>query len=232
MNWEFFERIGLVLMIFGFGLMGWLQWGTVSQNSEVLRRLTVVEQRLDSVIKNTLSANSTSSTGGRESLNATDKCDQECVKRLVSEAVATISGISKPAKQQVIERVVEKVQTISGSSTKTQYVSLGGGETTSSEWVTLPGAEVTFNINDFGKISAVYFEAQLQSGSGQVFARLFVKDSGAVPDSEISHVAGDAKLISKQVSISGGGKTIGVQLKSEIQQPVKVLSSRLRIDTK
>ncbi|MEK7111477.1 MAG: hypothetical protein AAB856_02690 [Patescibacteria group bacterium] len=225
MNWEFFERIGLVLMIFGFGLMGWLQWGTVSQNSEVLRRLTVVEQRLDSVIKSSLNVNS-------ESLNVTDKCDQECVKRLVSEAVATISGISKPAKQQVIERVVEKVQTVSGNSAKTQYVSLGGGETTSSEWVTLPGAEVTFDINDFGKISAVYFEAQLQSGSGKVLARLYVKDSGAVPDSEISHVAGDAKLISKQVNIAGGGKTIGVQLKSEIQQPVKVLSSRLRIDTK
>lgn len=225
MNWEYLERIGLILMIFGFGLMGWLQWGIVSQNSEVLRRLTVVEQRLDSVIKSALSVN-------RESLNATDKCDQECVKRLVSEAIATISGISKPAKQQVIERVVEKVQTISGSSAKTQYVSLGGGETTSSEWVTLPGAEVTFDISDFGKISAVYFEAQLQSGSGKVFARLYVKDSGAVPDSEISHVAGDAKLLSKQVSISGGGKTIGVQLKSEIQQPVKVLSSRLRIDTK
>ncbi|MBI5356904.1 hypothetical protein HZB78_04855 [Candidatus Collierbacteria bacterium] len=225
MNWEFFERIGLVLMLLGFGIVGWLQWGSVSQNAEVLRRLALVEQRLDSVIKSSLTVN-------REPLTVTDKCDEECVKRLVSDAIATISGISQPAKQQVIERVVEKVQTVSGSSAKTQYVSLGGGETTSSEWVTLPGAEVTFNISDFGKISAVYFEAQLQSGSGKVFARLYVKDSGAVPDSEILHVAGDAKLISRQVNISGGGKTIGVQLKSEIQQPVKVLSSRLRIDTK
>ncbi len=225
MNWEFLERIGLVLMLLGFAIVGWLQWGSVSQNVEVLRRLIVVEQRLDSVIKNSLSVN-------RDPLNAGDKCDRECVKRLVGEAIATISGISQPAKQQVIERVVEKVQTVSGNSAKTQYVSLGGGETSSSEWVTLPGAEVTFNIGDFGKISAVYFEAQLQSGSGKAFARLYIKDSGAVPDSEISHVAGDAKLISRQVNISGGGKTIGVQLKSEIQQPVKVLSSRLRIDTK
>jgi hypothetical protein len=232
MNWETLERAGLVLMLLGFAIVGWLQWGSVSQNAEVLRRLTVVEQRLDSVIKSSLSVNPASPAGGREPLTATDKCDQECVKRLVSEAIATISGISQPAKQQVIERVVEKVQTVSGNSAKTQYVSLGGGETTLSEWVTLPGAEVTFNISDFGKVSAVYFEAQLQSGSGKVFSRLYVKDSGAVSDSEISHVAGDAKLISKQVNIAGGGKTIGVQLKSEIQQPVKVLSSRLRIDTK
>ena len=212
-------------MIFGFGLMGWLQWGTVSQNSEVLRRLAVVEQRLDSVIKSPLSAN-------REALTATDKCDRECVKRLVSEAVATISGLSQPAKQQVIERVVEKVQTVSGSSPKTQYVSLGAGETISTEWVTIPGAEVTFNINDFGKVAAVYFEAQLQSASGKVYARLYDKNTGPFLDSEVSHSAGDAKLISAGVNISGGGRTIGVQLKSEIQQPVKILSSRLRIDTK
>jgi len=221
--WEFLERMGLVLMIVGFTTVGWLQWGTVNQNSEVLRRLTVVEQRLDSVIKSSLSS---------KSLMTKEECDRECVKNLVSEAVATISGLSQPAKQQVIERVVEKVQTMSGSSPKTQYVSLGAGETTSTEWVTIPGAEVTFNINDFGKVAAVYFEAQLQSASGKVYARLYDKNTGPFLDSEVSHSAGDAKLISAGVNISGGGRTIGVQLKSEIQQPVKVLSSRLRIDTK
>ena len=81
-------------------------------------------------------------------------------------------------------------------------------------------------------ISAVYFEAQLQSASGKVYARLYDKNTGPFLDSEVSHSAGDAKLISAGVNISGGGRTIGVQLKSEIQQPVKVLSSRLRIDTK
>lgn len=223
--WETLERIGLVLMLFGFAVIGWLQWGTVRQNSEVLRRLSIVEQRLDSVIKNSSGVNS-------EFPTATEKCNQECVKRLVSEAIATISGISQPAKQQVIERVVEKVQTVAIVGPKTQYVSLGAGETTSTEWVTIPGAEVTFNINDFGKVTAVYFEAQLHSASGKVYARLYDKNAGPLLDSEISHAAGDAKLISAKVNISGGGRTIGVQLKSEIQQPVKVLSSRLRIDTK
>ena len=221
--WEFLERIGLVLMIVGFTTVGWLQWGTISQNSEVLRRLAVVEQRLDSVIKSSLNS---------KSLMTKDECDRECVKNLVSEAIATISGLSQPAKQQVIERVVEKVQTVSGASAKTQYVSLGAGETTSTEWVTIPGAEVTFNINDFGKVTAIYFEAQLHSASGRVYARLNDKNIGPLLDSEVYHSAGDAKLISARVNISGGGRTIGVQLKSEIQQPVKILSSRLRIDTK
>ena len=221
--WEFLERIGLVLMIVGFTTVGWLQWGTISQNSEVLRRLAVVEQRLDSVIKSSLNS---------KSLMTKDECDRECVKNLVSEAIATISGLSQPAKQQVIERVVEKVQTVSGASAKTQYVSLGAGETTSTEWATIPGAEVTFNINDFGKVTAIYFEAQLHSASGRVYARLNDKNIGPLLDSEVYHSAGDAKLISARVNISGGGRTIGVQLKSEIQQPVKILSSRLRIDTK
>jgi len=210
-------------MIVGFTTVGWLQWGTISQNSEVLRRLAVVEQRLDSVIKSSLNS---------KSLMTKDECDRECVKNLVSEAIATISGLSQPAKQQVIERVVEKVQTVSGASAKTQYVSLGAGETTSTEWVTIPGAEVTFNINDFGKVTAIYFEAQLHSASGRVYARLNDKNIGPLLDSEVYHSAGDAKLISARVNISGGGRTIGVQLKSEIQQPVKILSSRLRIDTK
>ncbi|GEM_PF-4841370 len=224
--WEMLERTGLVLMLLGFAVMGWLQWGTVSQNSEVLRRLTVVEQRLDSVIKNSLNSN-------REPITVTDKCDQECVKRLVSEAIATISGISQPAKQQVIERVVEKVQTVSGSFPKTQYISLGGGDTTSLEWVTLPGAEVTFNINDFGKVSAVYFEAQLKSPAGLVYARLWDQTAETiVSGSEISNVAGDAKLVSHSVTIPSGGRTLALQLKSETQQPVKLISSRLRIDTR
>jgi len=226
MNWELLERIGLVLMLLGFAVMGWLQWGTFNQNSEVLRRLTVVEQRLDSVIKSSLTVN-------RQSLMAAEECDRECVKNLVSEAVATISGISQPTKQQVIERVVEKVQTVSGSSPKTQYISLGGGDTTSLEWVTLPGAEVTFNINDFGKVSAVYFEAQLKSPAGLVYARLWDKTAETiVSGSEIFNVAGDAKLVSHSVTIPSGGRTLVLQLKSETQQPVKLISSRLRIDTK
>lgn len=221
--WETLERIGLFITLVGFVILGYLSYQNINNNQQIIGRISSVEISLNSLRQSV--SNSTIQ-------QFSNSCDDICIRKLVNEAVASISGITKPQKQQVIERVVEKVQTISGSSAKTQYVSLGGGETTSSEWVTLPGAEVTFNINDFGKISAVYFEAQLQSGSGKVFARLYVKDSGAVPDSEISHVAGDAKLISKQVNISGGGKTIGVQLKSEIQQPVKVLSSRLRIDTK
>ena len=221
--WENFERLGLFITLVGFVILGYLSYQNINNNRQIIDRINSVEISLNSFRQSV--SNSTI-----QQFN--NSCDAVCIRKLVNEAIASVSGITKPQKDQVVERVVEKVQTMSGSSPKTQYVSLGAGETTSTEWVTIPGAEVTFNINDFGKVAAVYFEAQLQSASGKVYARLYDKNTGPFLDSEVSHSAGDAKLISAGVNISGGGRTIGVQLKSEIQQPVKVLSSRLRIDTK
>jgi len=221
--WENFERLGLFITLVGFVILGYLSYQNINNNRQIIDRINSVEISLNSFRQSV--SNSTI-----QQFN--NSCDAVCIRKLVNEAIASVSGITKPQKDQVVERVVEKVQTVSGSSPKTQYVSLGAGETTSTDWVTISGAEVTFNINDFGKVAAVYFEAQLQSASGKVYARLYDKNTGPFLDSEVSHSAGDAKLISAGVNISGGGRTIGVQLKSEIQQPVKVLSSRLRIDTK
>lgn len=217
--WELLERIGLVATIVGFTVLGVLGVKQFSQNKEVLRRLSVVENRLDSVIKNPLPA--------------VPACDTACVRQLVSEAIATISGITKPQKQEVVERVVEKVTTVSTSSPKTQYIPLGGGQTTNTEWTDIPGAEITFDVKDFGTITAIYFEAQLKSPAGLVYARLWDKAANTiVQGSEISQMAGDAKLVSSKVTIPTGGRTLIVQLKSETQQPVQVISSRLRVDTK
>src|SRR3990167_971133 len=221
--WENFERLGLFITLVGFVILGYLSYQNINNNRQIIDRINSVEISLNSFRQSV--SNSTI-----QQFN--NSCDAVCIRKLVNEAIASVSGITKPQKDQVVERVVEKVQTVSGSSPKTQYVSLGAGETTRTEWVTISGAEVTFNINDFGKVAAVYFEAQLQSASGKVYARLYDKNTGPFLDSEVSHSAGDAKLISAGVNISGGGRTIGVQLKSEIQQPVKVLSSRLRIDTR
>lgn len=207
MSWELLERIGLVFMISAFIALGVLGYKQYSQNQEVLRRLSAVE--------------------------VTSPCDAECVRQLVSDAIATVSGITTPQKQEVVERVVEKVTTVSRISQKTQYVPLGGGQTTNTDWTDIPGAEVTFNISDFGTVSAVYFEAQLKSPAGLVSARLWDKGANTlVQGSEISNIAGDAKLVSSAVTIPIGGRTLIVQLRSETQQPVQVVSSRLRVDTK
>lgn len=220
MNWELLERIGLIFTILGFIVLGYFGFNQLGQNKEVLWRLSTVESRLDSVIKN-------------PPHTAVPSCDTACVRQLVNDAIATISGITKPQKQEVVERVVEKVTTVSTSSPKTQYIPLGGGQTTNTEWTDIPGAEITFDVKDFGTITVIYFEAQLKSPAGLVNARLWDKAAGTiVQGSEISNVAGDAKLVSSKVTISTGGRTLVVQLRSETQQPVQVISSRLRVDTK
>lgn len=233
MNWELLERLGLAFTILGFVVLGVFGFRQFGQNQEILRRLSIVELRLDSVIKNSLRVNPASSAGGRESFSETPQCDTTCVRQLVNDAIASISGITKPQKQEVVERVVEKVTTVSTSSPKTQYIPLGGGQTTNTEWTDIPGAEITFDVKDFGTITAIYFEAQLKSPAGLVYARLWDKAANTiVQGSEISQVAGDAKLVSSKVTIPTGGRTLIVQLKSETQQPVQVISSRLRVDTK
>lgn len=230
--WETLERIGLIIMIVGFVTLSALGWTSRSQSQELLRRLGVVENRLDSVIK-IPNLGKGSDLAERPDPSS---CDRDCVRTLVSEAIATMSGISGTTKKEVVERVVERVSAPvqSGSAgPKSYYVPIGAGETTSTTWVDLPGAEITFNLSDFGNVTRVFFEAQLVSSAGLVRARLWDRSAGGVvAGSEISHVAGDAKLVSSPVTISNGGRTIGVQLASEVQQPVKLLSSRLRIDVR
>ena len=93
---------------------------------------------------------------------------------------------------------------------------------------------MTLDLSDLGQVSQVYFEAQISSpNSGLVYARIWDKRTGnMIYGSEISNPAGDAKLVSAPVTIATGGRTISVQLRSENGQLVKLLSSRLRVDTK
>lgn len=221
--WEILERVGLVIMILGFVALGYFGWKEGLTNAQLLQRLSTVELRLDSVIK-------------VQNPPDPSSCDRDCVRTLVSEAIATMSGMSGTVKKEVVERVVERVSTpvqTGTSGPKSYYVPIGAGETTSTSWVDLPGAEITFNLADFGNVKQVFFEAQLVSSAGLVKARMWDKAMGGmIAGSEISHVAGDAKLVSAPVVIPTGGRTIGVQLVSEVQQPVKLLSSRLRIDVR
>ena len=96
MNWESFERIGLIATLTGFAVLGWFGWKLFTQNAEVLSRITTVEARLDSIIKT-------------RSPVTESGCGRECVRDLVSQAVATISGIAAPVKQEVVEKKSQMV---------------------------------------------------------------------------------------------------------------------------
>ena len=221
--WEFSERIGLFITLAGFTVLGYLSYQTVNNNRQIIDRIDSVETSLNSLRQ------SVSNSAIQQFSNS---CDDVCIRKLVDEAIASISGITKPQKDQVIERIVEKVQTVS-SGPKTQYITLGGGDTSQTSWTDIPGAEVTFDVADFGQIKQIFFEVSLFSPSGKVLARLWDKRAGTiVSGSEVSHIAGDAVVKSSPVTIPAAGRTIILQLKSEVSQPVKANTSRLRVDTK
>lgn len=223
MNWENFERIGLFITLVGFAVLGYLSYQTVNNNQQIIDRINSFEISLNSLRQSV--SNSTIQ-------QFSNSCDDVCIRKLVNEAIASVSGITKPQKEQVVERVIEKVQTVS-SGPKTQYITLGGGETSSTSWTDISGAEVTFDIADFGQVKQIFFEVSLFSQSGKVLARLWDKRAGTVVSgSEVSHIAGDAQVKSALVTIPAGGRTIILQLKSEVSQPVKANTSRLRVDTK
>ncbi len=221
--WENLERIGLFITLAGFTVLGYLSYQTINNNRQIIDRIGSVESSLNFLRQ---------AAGNSTIQQFSNSCDQTCVRDLVSQAVATISGISQPAKQEVVERVVEKVQTVS-SGPKTQYITLGGGETSQTAWTDISGAEVTLDIADFGQIKQIFFEVSLYSQSGKVLARLWDKRTGTIiAGSETEHIAGDAQVKSSPVTISPGGRTLILQLKSEVAQPVKANTSRLRVDTK
>ena len=201
--WENFERIGLFVTLAGFVILGYLSYQTVNNNRQIIDRIDSVEVSLNSLRQSV--SNSTIQ-------QFSNSCDTVCIRKLVDEAIASVSGITIPQKQQVIERVVENSQT---------------------SWIDIPGAEVTLDIADFGQIKQVFFEVSLFSQSGKVMARLWDKRAGTiVAGSETEHIAGDAAIKSAAVTISAAGRTIILQLRSEVGQPVKANTSRLRIDTK
>lgn len=221
--WENFERIGLFITLAGFVVLGYFSYQAVANNRQIIDRIDSVEISLNSLRQ---------SVSNLTIQQFSNSCDDVCIRKLVNDAVASISGITNPQKQQVVERVVEKVQTVS-SGPKTQYITLGGGETSSTAWTDISGAEVTFDIADFGQIKQIFFEVSLFSPSGKVLARLWDKRAGTVVSgSEVSHIAGDAQVKSSPVTIPAAGRTIILQLKSEVGQPVKANTSRLRVDTK
>lgn len=219
--WEKLERIGLFLTLFGFGILGYLSYQNLKDSQQISLRILSIENSIKGLSVNDLAM--------QQFNNA---CDSACVRKTIDDAIASISGISKSEKEKVVEKIVEKI-VAPVNTVKTQYVPLGAGSTSNTEWVDAPGAQVTFDLADFGNISQIYFEAQLSSPSGLVYARLWdVAANNLVSGSEISAPAGNAQLISAKVNIPVGGRTIKVQLKSQIQQPVSVLASRLRIDSK
>jgi mannose-6-phosphate isomerase-like protein (cupin superfamily) len=158
-------------------------------------------------------------------------CGSECKKeiaKLVSEAIATLSGETRT--------VVKEVST-NTSSKQTTYIPMGTTFSTKSmDWVDVPDSSVYVDlINDYGSDTWVSWEVSLKvsQGNGKAFARLYDDTNKiAVNFSELST---ESNAFFKQV-ISGslpfwrGRNLYKVQIRSLNSSDVTYSGGRIKIN--
>lgn len=154
---------------------------------------------------------------------------KEEVERLISRAMATISGTTT-------KEVIEK-QTVVTEAGGTTYVPMGTTATTTSmDWVNVDDSAVYIDIeNDYGKDSAVFWQASLKvaHGNGQAFARLYDDTHKiAVDGSEISTTnnASYTQVSSGNLPFWKGRNLYKVQIKSLNSFEVTYSSGKIKVN--
>lgn len=120
--------------------------------------------------------------------------------------------------------------TVTGASrTREVYVPLGSGSTKNQEWVDI-GGQAYIDTRQY-QVKEAYFEASLKSNSGGVWARLVNKNEGDyIAGSEVTSNTSSFVLVrSGKLSLPGGNKLYGVQLRSETQQEVFIENAKVRL---
>ena len=164
-----------------------------------------------------------------EVMDKADVCPSACVQEF--ERISTTSAAQvqiKPSAAPVIQK-----QTAEITTPRIVYIPLGIGSTTSNEWEDIAGAEAWVNTNDYSKNPTVYFEAGIRvSPNGEVYARLYnVTDKHPVWNSEVKTSSGKSVTVESQnIFFDAGKKLYRVQIKSTLQYPANLDSSRIRIE--
>lgn len=120
------------------------------------------------------------------------------------------------------------------ATVKETLLYLGTGSTTSREWTNIESAAVTVDTAQYGTIQEVRFEAALSIISGEVYARLADKTSGAVYyDSQVSHNKSSSEWkTSSPIKLAAGKHTYVVQLRSSNGERANLDGARLKIMVK
>ncbi len=140
------------------------------------------------------------------------------------EAVVAEEPVLVPTPTPVVKPTVTRA-----SRTREVYVLLGSGSTKNQEWVDI-GGQAYIDTRQY-QVKEVYFEASLKSNSGGVWARLVNKNEGDyIAGSEVTSNTSSFVLVrSGKLSLPGGNKLYGVQLRSETQQEVFVENAKVRL---
>ncbi len=122
------------------------------------------------------------------------------------------------------------------SSAKDYYINIGSGSSRSLDWTDVSGALTTADISEYDNIKEVHFEAfiNVPTANGSVSVRLFNKtDNYAVWNSEITRdgTKDTYQFISPAIIYDRGPRLYQVQMKSQLNVLVNLVSSRIRIQT-
>ncbi len=158
-------------------------------------------------------------------------CDEKCVRKIVSEATASIA-LPSPRTTFKPTKTTAPSTAPSAPSTRELFVSFGKGQSSGIDWSDITGAETSINASQFGSIKSIYFEVTLSipSTQGIAYARLYnASDAKPVEGSDVSTTnSGATFLISQPIALEGT-KLYKVQTKSTENKDVIISQSRIRV---
>ncbi len=157
-------------------------------------------------------------------------CDEQCVRKIVSEATASIK-LASPV-TSTVPVATPKVTPALAARLKDVFVSIGSGSTAGGDWTFIETPAIPVSRSSYPTLSAAYFEATLSipSTNGIAYARLFnVTDNVPLAYSDVSTTNSSPHLVTSLPITLEGTKTYRVQLKSSQSKDVILTQSRVKI---
>lgn len=166
-------------------------------------------------------------------------CPTSCLSEIIKATEAATLSVepnSQPTGEPTPTPTAELVSpTQAGSLVKEFFVPFGTGSSSSDDWQDVQGIRATLDLDNYGSIKTVVFEASVRIPTGNeiAYVRLYnVTDKHPVWFSDVSLEGGTpALLISKPITLGSGNKTYQVQMKTSLKFQAFLDQSRLHIIT-
>jgi hypothetical protein len=167
-------------------------------------------------------------TTGSSKLSASVSSQIQKVESEVTQLDARLDKIELTKSAPVQTKQVTVNQT---SGAKEAVIFLGSGQTYNREWTDVLGTNTTINTQNYTKIKAVYFEANIAIEGGEAFARLVNKTTGGIYfDSEVKNNMNIARWITAgPLYLSPASNEYEVQIRSSSGELAQLQGARIRI---
>lgn len=118
--------------------------------------------------------------------------------------------------------------TTSKSTQRESIIYLGEGSAVNLDWQDVKATTITVNTANYPNITAVYFEAGLAIGNGNMEARLIDKETLAI-FGQLEGNTPNPTWKSTKVNLTPGSRTYMVQIRSSSGERIELSGARLRI---